>query len=78
MTSQELQDRLLEELSRGPAGAYILAGELHEPPFRVLAELSALKRARLVTEHFSTDARLFSLTGSGIARLGGINQLKVF
>lgn len=76
-TSAEVQELILEKLSHGPFGPYMIAAAIDEAPFRVRAELKELKRARLVAEHLSPDVHVFSLTGSGYARLSGHVQLKL-
>ena len=77
MTPSELQDRILEKLSHGPYGPYVIATDIGEPPFRVTAELKELKRRRLVTERITRETHLFHLTASGVAHLAGHNQMRL-
>lgn len=77
MTSTEVQELILEKLSHGPFGPYVIAEAIKEPPFRVRAELKALKRQQLVREQLGPRAHLFYLTASGIARIAGHNQLRL-
>ena len=78
MTSQQLQDRILERLaSRGACGPFILADELDEAPFRILAELKELDRQHYTHEH-PRFTRLWRITPRGRARINSRDQLKVF
>lgn len=75
--SSELQDLILEKLSHGPFGPYVIAEAVGEPPYRVRGELQALKRQRLVVEHLNKDVHFFTLTAKGIAQIAGHEQMRL-
>lgn len=76
-TSAEVQELILDQLSRGPHGPYAIAAAIGEPPFRVRAELKELKRHQLVREQLNPQAHLFHLTASGVARIAGHRQMRL-
>lgn len=78
MTSEQIQARILPELSNGPVELYDLAATLDEAPFRVRAELRALRRQRLVREIVRADLHAWQLTDAGFAALFPIQQKTLF
>jgi hypothetical protein len=76
-TSEETQSAIVRALLDGAGDHYAIAAELGEPPFRVRAELKALKRERLVTEIIRADLHHWRLTTSGQELAAKQNQLRL-
>jgi len=76
--SDECRREILRTLlTAGGVDLFTIAAEIAEPPFRVRAELRALKRERLVTETIRADLHHWRLTSTGLALAGGRNQLRM-
>jgi predicted transcriptional regulator len=61
----EIRRRILVGLRQGPLDLYQLAADLTEPPFRVRAELKALRRDRLVSNRIANGRIEWTLTERG-------------
>jgi hypothetical protein len=67
MTSGEIQRQIFRLLRHGPLDYVQVAGAICQAPFRVRAELNALKRAHMVREHRIADKVAWELTVAGMA-----------
>lgn len=67
MTSPEIQRLIVRALRHGPLDYFQVAADITQAPFRVRAELKALKRERLVREKLAPRAVHWELTEIGMA-----------
>lgn len=65
MTSAEIQRMILDELAHGVSDHFQVAANIDQAPFRVRAELKAMRRDRLVRERTTIEAHDWSLTPRG-------------
>lgn len=79
VTSQELQTRILQALRHGRLDQFQIAADINQAPFRVRAELKALKRQRLVREEFDLAGNhvVWELRASGWAVVYGADQQSI-
>lgn len=79
ITSLELQSRILQALRHGARDHFQVAADLTQAPFRVRAELKALKRQRLVREQFDYAGNrvVWELRASGWAVVYGADQTTI-
>lgn len=68
----EIQASILDELAHHPAGPFMIARALDEPPFRIVAEIRLLAKANLA--RLSAGGVVYLITGAGVAELGGIRR----
>mgnify|MGYP001363872148 CR=1 FL=1 len=75
---QQIKRRIVLELRHEPLNHYVLAAELREPPFRVRAELKALKRDRLVRDIYTSNGQhVWQLTERGERAAYETDQLEL-
>lgn len=67
MTSLEIQQQILVALRHGPLDYFQVAADICQAPFRVRAELKALKRERLVREEWQSTKIVWELTEVGLS-----------
>lgn len=74
MTGAEVRREILRALRYEPVSLFPLAADIHEPPFRVRAELKTLKRDRLVTDRIGPEGHRWELTARGAAAVNATDQ----
>lgn len=75
MTSHELQRKIVVALKYGKLDHFQIAADICQAPFRVRAELKALKRECLVREEFGAENVLWELTSVGYAAAWEVDQM---
>lgn len=76
-TSQQIQRRIVETLRNGGLNHYQIASEINHAPFRVRAELKALRRERLVRDHVAPREIVWELTSLGYEAAYAGEQLTI-
>lgn len=73
MTTNEIQQAIVWVLRYGPLDHWEIATETHQAPFRILAELKALRREQLVR----CKGQQWSLTSLGYEAAYAADQLTI-
>lgn len=74
MTSEEIQRDIIRALRDDKLDYYQVAADIGQAPFRVRAELGALRRRRLVVSEFTATAVKWALTPRGVQLAWEVDQ----